>query len=102
MTLENPSEKPRAEGALTPTEQRVANLWCEIMQSSPQLSHADNFFALGGDSLAMTMVVFRIQEMFGVELETSSLMEAPELGSFAALIDSALLGADQAIESNTP
>lgn len=101
MTLENPSERPQSDRVLTPTEQQVAELWCEIMQSDAHLGPQDNFFALGGDSLAMTMVLFRVQEVFGVELATTSLMEAPELGSFAALIDSAVRAADQAMESST-
>ena len=101
MTLESPAEKTQTERALTPTEQRVAALWREIMQSDVRLGPTDNFFTLGGDSLAMTMVLFRVNETFGVELATASLMEAPELAPFAALIDSALLAADQTMESST-
>lgn len=101
MTAENPSDGPRTERALTPTEQEVAKLWREILQSHMAFGPSDNFFAVGGDSLAMTMVLFRVHEVFGVELATASLMEAPELGSFAAAIDAALLAADQVMESST-
>jgi acyl carrier protein len=101
MTLENPSARAQTGGALTPTEQQVADLWREILQSDAQLGPHDNFFASGGDSLAMTMVLFRANEVFGVELAPTALMEAPELRSFAALVDLALLAADQTMERST-
>ena len=86
---------------LTPTEREIAALWCEVLQTEAPVTSSENFFSLGGDSLAMTMVLFRVQEVFGVELPTAALLETPELGAFSALVDAALLAADQTIESNT-
>jgi acyl carrier protein len=101
MTLENGADTPPTPTSLTPTEREIGALWCEILQTDIPGTSTDNFFALGGDSLAMTMVLFRVQEVFGVELPTAALLETPELGPFAALVDSALLPADQTIESST-
>lgn len=100
MTLENPSVEPQIRPDLTSTEQEVTAVWNEILESRTPLKSTDNFFLLGGDSLAMTMVLFRINEVFHVDLPAASLLERPELGSFAALIDSYLLAADQSIESS--
>lgn len=101
MTFEDPSATPRIYAALTHTEREIAALWREILQIDATVTSTDNFFSLGGDSLAMTMVLFRVQEVFGIELPTAALLETPELGSFSNLVDSALLAADQTIESNT-
>lgn len=73
---------------LTATEEKVADLWREVLQIQTPIEAADSFFALGGDSLAMTMVLFRIQETFGVEMQTPAMIGAPKLGALAALIDS--------------
>ena len=75
---------------LTPTEQKVGALWNEILESRLSLKSTDNFFSLGGDSLAMTLVLFRVNEVFHVELSAASLLENPELGAFSALLDASL------------
>ena len=87
--------------SLTSTEREIAALWSEVLQTDVPVTPNENFFSLGGDSLAMTMVLFRVQEVFGVELSTAALLETPELGAFAALVDTALLAADQTIERST-
>lgn len=91
------TERP---GTLTTTEEKVADLWREVLQIQTPIQAADSFFALGGDSLAMTMVLFRIQETFGIEMRTPALVGAPELGLLAALIDSLLLPDAQTSVSN--
>jgi acyl carrier protein len=102
MTLENLPEESRIGSALTPTEQEVGALWSEILESRVPLQSTDNFFSLGGDSLAMTLVLFRINEVFHIELPAAALLESPELSSFAALLDASLRQADQTIESSVP
>ena len=74
--------------ALTPAEQAIAALWCEVLVSNAPVQPTDNFFALGGDSLAMTMVLFRIKEELGLELPPGALLEAPDLRSFCAVVES--------------
>ncbi|HYU31821.1 MAG TPA: AMP-binding protein, partial [Thermoanaerobaculia bacterium] len=51
-----PADAPR-----TLTEERLAALWCEVFEGRP-VGVADNFFALGGDSLKATQLVSRINE----------------------------------------
>ena len=86
---------------MTATQREMSALWCEILQTDGPVDSTANFFALGGDSLAMTMLLFRVQEVFGIELPAAALIEAPELGAFSALIDSARLAADPAVASGT-
>jgi hypothetical protein len=53
---------------LSSTEHAVAALWREALQMPNFPSATDNFFALGGDSMTMTMVEFRIAEEFSIAL----------------------------------
>lgn len=70
------------------TEQKLATLWCESLhQQRSSVRPTDDFFAQGGDSLAITMLLFRVQEEFGAELSPASLLENPTLRQFAAVVD---------------
>lgn len=56
---------------------RVAAIWAEVLQA-PEPPCADaNFFALGGDSLAMMMMLFRVSEEFGIDAAPVLLMDEP-------------------------
>jgi acyl carrier protein len=72
---------------LTATEQVVATLWTEVLQTSEPIQPADNFFALGGDSNAMVTVLFRLNAALRAELPTEVMLNAPSLREFAALVD---------------
>lgn len=52
---------------MTPTETAVAAMWTELLGVTPA-SPADDFFVLGGQSLAMVQFLARVQENYGVEL----------------------------------
>ncbi|WNG56868.1 non-ribosomal peptide synthetase [Archangium gephyra] len=72
----------------TPTEERLAALWAQVLRV-PQVGRDDDFFSLGGHSLLATQVMARLHATFGVELPLRTLFEAPTLRSFAAHIDAA-------------
>jgi len=99
MTVENVPFHPDHHSVLTSTEREVAAIWCEILQLGTSLHPTDNFFSLGGDSLAMTMVLFRVGEALGVELPAAALLETPELRGFCALVDSTRFSGDHRSES---
>lgn len=80
----------------TPTEQRVAAIWQEVLAISTIGIH-DDFSELGGDSLLATQVVARLRKEFQVELPLQYLFEAPTIASLSAFIDGDGL-ADQADE----
>jgi acyl carrier protein len=52
---------------MTPTQATVAAMWTELLGVSPA-SADDDFFALGGQSLAMVQFLARVQENYGIEL----------------------------------
>src|SRR6266849_5747882 len=93
------TEKRTASGqmgqSLSVTERGVAELWSEVLTLTRTPSPSDNFFALGGDSMAMVMLEYRIKEEFSVELSPGALLGAPTLRELSAMVDavsSALLG----------
>jgi len=54
----------------------------------PSVGPADNFFALGGDSLRGTQVLVRLREIYDVELSLESLFDAPTVAGLASLVES--------------
>nr|WP_304984929.1 non-ribosomal peptide synthetase [Corallococcus sp. CA047B] len=70
------------EAPATPTEERLAALWAELLRV-PTVGRHDNFFALGGHSLLATQVVARVRARFGVELPVRALFESPTVAALA-------------------
>jgi acyl carrier protein len=85
------------------TERAVAALWSEVLQTAELPDAADDFFALGGDSMAMIMLEFRIKEQFSVELPVGAVLAAPTLRELSALVAAASDGSwGRAIRSVEP
>jgi amino acid adenylation domain-containing protein len=70
----------------TPTEQRLARLWDELLDCGGVGRH-DSFFDLGGHSLAALRMFARISADFGRPLPMAALMTAPTLAGLAGVID---------------
>ncbi|GAC1307333.1 MAG: hypothetical protein NVSMB19_20010 [Vulcanimicrobiaceae bacterium] len=64
------------------TEAMVAHIWSDFL-GVERLGAADDFFALGGQSLLAMQVVLRVRETFGVELPLRALFKAPTVAEFA-------------------
>ncbi|RKI10859.1 non-ribosomal peptide synthetase [Corallococcus sp. AB030] len=80
----------------TPTEQRLAGLWQELLGVT-RVGANDHFFDLGGHSLLATQALSRIRQAFSVELPLRRLFETPTLDAVARLIDEALAGKGQPV-----
>ena len=74
---------------LSEFETRVAKIWADALERTEPIGPGDNLFALGGDSLSMMIVFFQIGEQLGVELPHSTLLEAPSLRQFCAVVEAA-------------
>ncbi|RKH61617.1 non-ribosomal peptide synthetase, partial [Corallococcus llansteffanensis] len=72
----------------TPTEEKLAGLWAELLQVSP-VGAQDHFFERGGHSLLATRLVSRMRAAFGVELPLRTVFEAPVLEALARHVDAA-------------
>ncbi|MEU6073739.1 amino acid adenylation domain-containing protein [Micromonospora sp. NPDC047074] len=81
---------PDVVGAATPTEHRLAELWSRLLPGGrppTSIGRETSFFALGGNSLTATRLMFRIREAFGVELGVGPFYQAPTLAATAAALD---------------
>jgi amino acid adenylation domain-containing protein len=70
----------------TPTEARLAVLWCEVL-GLDHVGRDDNFIELGGHSLLATRLIARIRDTFKVDLSLRRLFETPSLSAVADFID---------------
>ncbi|GAB3441062.1 amino acid adenylation domain-containing protein [Actinophytocola sediminis] len=71
---------------LTPTEERVAAIWRELLARDHIRAH-DDFFDLGGHSLLTFQLVFRLRTEFDVEVPIRAPFQAPKLAELAVLVD---------------
>jgi acyl-CoA synthetase (AMP-forming)/AMP-acid ligase II/acyl carrier protein len=69
----------------TPVEQVLAQIWCEVLQLQCVGIH-DNFFALGGHSLAAARVVARLRSEFSTDVPLAALFAQPTLAELSVAI----------------
>ncbi|WP_172844423.1 non-ribosomal peptide synthetase [Tumebacillus algifaecis] len=72
----------------TPTEQKLAQLWSQLLQIE-EIGVTDSFFELGGHSLMAMQMVAQVQGDFGINIEVRSLFDDPTLGGLSRAIDAA-------------
>jgi len=85
--IREPATPPR--GA---TEERLAEIWSLLLPEDSargEIGREDDFFAVGGDSLLAARLIFRIGEVFGVELRLAGFYRTRTLAACAAAIDAA-------------
>jgi hypothetical protein len=79
----------------TETEQIVAEIWADLLKQ-PQVGVYDNFFALGGHSLLVTEVCFRLQAVLGLAVGVRTIFEHPTIAALAEQLDEqTLAGVDE-------
>ena len=66
-------------------EEKLVGLWEEILDVRPVGIH-DNFFDLGGHSLAGASLISRLNRMLGVDLAVRVLFEAPTVAQMSAFV----------------
>lgn len=82
-----PSElEPVDEPLRTELERELAALWSPLLGRAPA-NRRDNFFALGGDSLAATRLIQQVDRAFGVSLSLRAFFAAPTVADLAEAID---------------
>ncbi|MGV9907342.1 amino acid adenylation domain-containing protein [Streptomyces sp. NPDC003388] len=71
----------------TPTEKLLARVWAELTGfDAARISAEDNFFALGGHSLMITVLVARLKE-HGLNVAVQDVFAEPGLAALAARVD---------------
>jgi acyl carrier protein len=81
------SMTPESAEPFTEIERVVARLWQQVLDTPSLPRPLDNFFSLGGDSIAMIMVELRIKEEFSVDLPEGALLSASSLRELSQLIE---------------
>jgi amino acid adenylation domain-containing protein len=87
--LPAPEERVEARERIPPrtaVERVLAEIWKSVL-GVPEVGALDNFFDLGGHSLAATRVVTQIQDVFPLEIPLRTLFEAPALAELAARLE---------------
>jgi amino acid adenylation domain-containing protein len=74
-------------GPRTRTEERIAEIWREVLRLD-DLGVQDNFLELGGHSLLATQIISRMRETFQVELPLRSVFESPTVAELAQRLKS--------------
>jgi acyl-CoA synthetase (AMP-forming)/AMP-acid ligase II/surfactin synthase thioesterase subunit/acyl carrier protein len=90
---------PRRPSTVAPggtTQERLAAMWQEILGLDAPPGPADQFFQLGGTSLAVMELVVGIEEDLGVDLPVLDVLAVPSLVELAARLDQLATGAEPA------
>ncbi len=70
----------------TPTEERLAEIWREVL-GVRRVGATDDFFELGGDSLGATQLLAAVERRFGRELPLAVLFRSSTVARMAAALD---------------
>jgi acyl-CoA synthetase (AMP-forming)/AMP-acid ligase II/acyl carrier protein len=81
-----PAATTGAAGARSRTEAVVVSVWEAVLRIAP-VSIDDDFFALGGHSLAATQITSRLRDAFGAEVPVAAVFESPTPAELAAVVD---------------
>jgi acyl carrier protein len=76
------------ESTETPTEAALARMWCEALKRD-FVGAGDDFLDLGGDSLAITDLLLRVRQEWGVPIEYHEFADVTELRQLARFLDAA-------------
>lgn len=64
---------------------KMGAIWADVL-SVPQVRTKDNFFDLGGHSLAALRMISRVRDCFGIRPELAQLFQEPTLKGFSQLL----------------
>lgn len=70
----------------TEIERKLASLWQEVLNTNSLPRPSDDFFSLGGDSVAMIMAELHIKEVFSVDLPEGAMLGVSSLRELSQLI----------------
>jgi amino acid adenylation domain-containing protein len=76
------------EVAATATEQKLAQLWSELL-GVEKIGRQDNYFELGGHSLLAVRMIFRLRDELGVELPVKAIAAHPTIAALSLVVEAA-------------
>ncbi len=91
------SRDSAADGApASPTEQRLATIWQDLLGRSA-IRRNEDFFSAGGHSLTAARLMLRIREAFGVDLPLRIVFQSPTVAAMAAAIEARLAASQRTL-----
>jgi acyl-CoA synthetase (AMP-forming)/AMP-acid ligase II/acyl carrier protein len=84
-------EQPSVPEQMTPLQQTLAKMWCDVIGLDEVGIH-DNFFDLGGHSVLVTQIVSRIRKTLSVNLSLRSVFDYPTIAELSTVIEDILVG----------
>jgi acyl-CoA synthetase (AMP-forming)/AMP-acid ligase II/acyl carrier protein len=79
-------------------ERQLAGIWADILDID-QIGTDQDVFALGVDSLAMTQMILRVEERFGVDLSFEDIFDAPTVAALALRLEPSQKGVTEPLQS---
>ena len=77
----------------TPLEKQVASVWCSVLNLSIEnISIHDNFFEVGGHSMAAAQLIALLNDQFNTKLRLFKIFQAPTIAGVSGVIDEILYG----------
>jgi amino acid adenylation domain-containing protein len=70
----------------TQTQMKIAEVWSDLLKLDC-IGIEDDFFDLGGHSLAATALIQRLRSVFGVEVRLASLFDRPTIAGLSEAVD---------------
>ncbi|WP_264373014.1 non-ribosomal peptide synthetase [Streptomyces tsukubensis] len=86
---------------LSGTQAVLAEIWCRMLRL-PRVSADDNFFALGGDSLAALQLAAELTADFGPGMPAQAVFSATTLAELAAVLDDVTAEAEAEAAAESP
>jgi amino acid adenylation domain-containing protein len=86
--LEIPAQRQTSRGYVAPigdTEVTLASLWRRLL-GAEKISRFDNFFDLGGHSLALTKLAYELNDLYKITVSIADLHQRPCLDEMASFI----------------
>lgn len=71
-------------------EARIGEIWRELFEVD-RIESGDDFFALGGDSILVTIMTMRVEQAFDIPVDPGLLFDAPVLGDYARAISAEIV-----------
>ncbi|GAB7045393.1 non-ribosomal peptide synthetase [Catenuloplanes indicus] len=76
----------RYETPETVTEQRIAEIWADLLPGRPRAGRNDDFFQVGGNSILAIRLISRLQDEFAVDVPIRMVFEHPTVAQLAAAL----------------
>jgi acyl-CoA synthetase (AMP-forming)/AMP-acid ligase II/acyl carrier protein len=81
-------------------ERQLARIWADLLDID-QVGVDQDVFALGVDSLAMTQMILRLEERFGVDSSFEDIFNAPTVEALALRVESSKKGSTEPLLSSS-